>query len=226
MSSFRRFVLTLVAALGLALPGVAFAADLPSRTYAPAPVKYVANSVYDWSGLYVGLQAARGFNGEAKVAGYTLNADGYSAGVTGGYNIQSGAFVYGIEGDLSVGNINAERTISGVTVRLEPKYFGTVRGRVGYAFDNILVFATGGAYLQQAKLNVVNYGSDTQWTTGWVVGAGVEYGITKAISAKAEYLYVKTGKQDYTLPGVGPGSFGVGAESSQNIGRIGLNLKL
>lgn len=204
-----------------AFPLAASAADLPSRTSAPIFAAVAPASVYDWSGFYAGIQLGRAQDGKTTAVNTTFNGDGVFGGLTGGYNLQFGNVVAGVEADASISNIKMDRTLGLTTISFEPKYFGTLRGRVGYAFDNILVFATGGAYLQQSKLNVVNSASDTAWAAGWVAGAGVEYGLTKAISVKGEYLYVKTTKQDFSIRG-----FPVGAEGHQQIGRFGLNVKL
>ncbi len=59
-------------------------------------------------------------------------------------------------------------------------FFGTVRGRLGVAFDRVLVFGSGGfAYNDR--------------TTGYAVGGGIEYAITNNITLRAEYLYVNLG---------------------------------
>jgi outer membrane immunogenic protein len=96
-------------------------------------------------------------------------------------------------------------------------WFGTLRGRLGFAADNILFYGTGG--LAYGHLNAtsdinVNYGGpvarlqgsvdDVNW--GWTVGGGVEYGINNW-SLGAEYLYVDLGDADWKMDNDLPGNF-------------------
>lgn len=67
-------------------------------------------------------------------------------------------------------------------------YLGTLRGRVGYAFDNVLVYATGG--LAYAGGSGSRGGGDSDGKIGYAAGGGVEYAFTPNWSAKIEGLYV------------------------------------
>jgi outer membrane immunogenic protein len=85
-------------------------------------------------------------------------------------------------------------------------FFGTVRGRLGYAFDRTLVYATGGfAYAtgtdEGARVGLQNFaGRRDDFKTGWTVGGGVEYALptdsflnffrSSAVTLKVEGLYV------------------------------------
>lgn len=140
-------------------------------------------------------------------------------GVQGGYNWQLGStpFVIGIETDISFGSISSSW---GGTNQFDPYYgkdsatmFGTVRGRIGYAFDRVLVYGTGGlAWGEQehgfgcdaARVAVTNgcqkkvggkafYVSKSPIDVGYTVGGGVEYALTRNWTVKAEYLFTDYG---------------------------------
>ena len=95
-------------------------------------------------------------------------------------------------------------------------YFGTVRGRLGYAFDRTLVYATGGfAYGSgQEDQNFANagLGRGDSFRTGWTVGGGIEYALptdsflnffrSSAVTLKVEGLYVNLDRQKNTLGGL------------------------
>ena len=69
---------------------------------------------------------------------------------------------------------------------------GTVRGRVGYAFDSVLIYGTGGYAWADNRINATVLGvsaSDSNFHSGWTVGAGVEVMFAPKWSVKAEYLY-------------------------------------
>jgi outer membrane immunogenic protein len=197
--------------------GSLHAADIGRQyvTKAPvtAPIPY-----YNWSGPYVGISGGWGWGDSSHavgVPGFALssgdfNVDGGLIGLTLGFNYQTGPWVLGIEGDISWTDISGGTTVAGVippgvlatgTFTSSLDWLGTVRGRIGYAFDRLLPYVTGGvafgdvngAYLVTTPAGTVaGAGSDTK--VGWTVGAGFEYGFTPNLSAKTEYLYVDLGK--------------------------------
>ena len=84
-------------------------------------------------------------------------------------------------------------------------WFGTVRGRVGYAFDRTLVYATGGfAYghiTDELSASLTNpvfthsvLGQIDTTSTGWVVGGGFEHKFNPTWSVKGEYQYINLGQ--------------------------------
>jgi outer membrane immunogenic protein len=205
----KKILLSSVALLGLTAG--AFAADLPSRRVAPAP--YVAVPVFTWTGFYVGVNAGYGFtdnNNNNAYYGTTAygndsSRDGFVGGGQIGYNYQIGNFVVGIEADaqyadLGGRNNNSYYGATGVGYGSSNQgidWFGTVRGRLGYAFDRVLVYGTGGFAYGAGDNNNSYYGagyaygnrnSDTR--TGWVAGGGVEYAFTPNITGRIEGLYV------------------------------------
>lgn len=234
--------------------GSAFAADLPQPAPPQAPTAYVPAPlpVYDWSGIYIGVNGGYGFasgnatytfTGNPFIGGTATgsgNLDGFLIGGTLGANFQSGQFVFGVEGDWDYsGQSKTDSVGCGIGCSVSETYkvpwLATVRGRVGYAFDRVLVYGTaGGAVLNASdSVNATAGGitasiisvSDTAF--GWTAGAGVEVGITPWLTAKAEYLFVSA-----TPSGTGaiPTALGGGTVSESvtiydNIVRAGLNFK-
>ena len=184
----KRFVLAVCAGLlAIAMATPSTAADLRRPVYkGPA---FVA-PVFTWTGFYVGVNAGYAF-GESDwdPAPGSFDTDGFLAGGTLGYNLQTGNIVWGIEGDLNWTNIKGDE--AGVETRVP--YLGTVRGRIGYAFDRFLPFVTGGAAIGQVRMNT-GAGKDEETRIGWTVGAGVEWAFLANWSAKIEYLYVDLGE--------------------------------
>lgn len=216
----------------LAAAGAAAAADLTLPPVVPAP--------YSWTGLYLGLNA--GYAGAAvtnTVAGSGLDGSGsvsIPGGIGGaqvGFNYQLGAMVMGFEADLdgtmatkSSATITAAGGVTSGTDQIP--WIGTFRGRLGYAFGHILVYATAGGAATQfvSNLNVGSIGSaSTTFTHGaWTAGGGVETAITDNLSARLEYLYLDTG--NINIAQVGPPFVTVTGRVQENLVRAGLNYRL
>jgi outer membrane immunogenic protein len=87
-------------------------------------------------------------------------------------------------------------------------WFGTVRGKLGYAMNNWLLYATGGlAYghietsgaFNGPSVGLSYAGSNDTTRAGWTVGGGLDYGITRNWIIGAEYLYMDLGDTSYTM---------------------------
>ncbi|MGY8704789.1 porin family protein [Bradyrhizobium sp. 18BD] len=183
----------LASACLLALTGAASAADLAARPYTKAPVAVA--SVYNWTGFYLGI-----VGGGAWEDANSPRMQGGFVGGTGGYNWQTGNVVFGVEADGSWADVNASATALGITVASKTDALGTVRGRIGYAVNNILFYGTGGYAWIDNKISVSALGvtlSDSKWHSGWTVGAGVEAFFAPQWSVKGEYLYRSLGSENY-----------------------------
>ncbi|SON57038.1 Opacity protein antigens [Hartmannibacter diazotrophicus] len=186
------------------LSGQAYAADISEPIpAAPTADPYVAPTKYDWSGAYVGGEVGYGFGsyGVNGTAGkQNFDKDGFVGGVYGGYNYMvTPDVLLGAEADLGFGS-SATFTYGGTPTKAESSVAGSIRGRVGYAFDNVLVYGTTGVALGQGKASF-NGGSDENTHVGWVVGAGVEAALTDNIIARAEYTYTDMDKKTYSVGG-------------------------
>lgn len=215
-----RVLLTLPGLTALLLLGAesAAAADLLVAPYgAPNAAEiYAANLPTDWSGFYVGAVAGGGWSeddpvdlqafpdGDGAEFG-ALAPEGWLAGVTAGYNTQSGNLVFGLEGDLQATDFAAsgEETLDGITTSsaLGVDWYGTTNLRAGYAAGPALFYVKGG--LAYGDLNGTTTATDGDYSAtivssdelalGYAVGAGVEYAVTDKISLKAEYQFVHLG---------------------------------
>ena len=191
-----RMIQTGIAVVALLIaPLAAQAADIPSK--APS---YSAPSYFSWSGFYTGLNGGYGF-GNSTITDATgistgsFNMSGALAGVTLGYNYQTGVWVWGLEGDLDASWIKGSTTVNcGGTCETKNSWLGTARGRIGYAWDRWMPYITGGAAFGDVKMTPVGGASETDTRFGWTAGGGLEYAFQGAWSAKVEYLYVDLGK--------------------------------
>ncbi|MCW5681345.1 MAG: porin family protein [Xanthobacteraceae bacterium] len=174
-----------------------------------------------WTGPYVGAHVGYGwgsFDNEIPgLASAPLNLRGVFGGVQTGYNWQvSRNWVVGIEADSSWGSI--ERTIGGETADVDA--MGTVRARLGYTMNNVMLYGTGGlAWAHIDSASVATTASRDQFAVGWVAGAGIEYLIAPRWSAKIEYLYSDYGSL-YDHP-----AFAFNAALDSHTVKIGLNYR-
>ena len=174
----------------------------------------------------------------------SVNPQGVLGGIQTGYNWQSGATVYGIEADFDGSAIRGSTaapffvngTIGGdladftgnVGLTQKVDYFGTVRGRLGWATNNVLLYGTGGfawghvtttfntsniteamaGQFTPAQLAALQVSaSSSSLRAGFAVGAGVEWALLRNWSIRGEYLFVDlVGSGALAIPG-GSASF-------------------
>jgi outer membrane immunogenic protein len=196
----KKFLLASAAMIALSAP--AMAADLAARPYTKAPVAPVA--IYNWTGFYLGA-----VGGGAWENASDPRMQGGFVGGTAGYNWQAGNVVFGLEADGAWADVSASAAgvavVPGIgavpaSVTSKTDAMGTVRGRIGWAVNNILLYGTGGyAWIDNkitASLGAVSV-SDSQFHSGWTVGAGVEAFFAPQWSVKSEYLYRSLGGETY-----------------------------
>lgn len=207
------------------------AADLPRPApYYKAPI-YVAP--FSWTGFYVGINGGYGWGHVDWInpsTNLSYNVKGGLVGGTLGYNLQTGSWVWGLEGDFDASWIDGLSTGGAVgTVCAGPNgcetknsWLATARGRIGYAWDRWLPFITGGASFGDVKMTQNSTGFVTETRVGWTVGAGVEYAFLGAWSAKAEYLYVDLGTANC---GVAVCGLSTDVHFKTNVARLGVNYR-
>ena len=201
---------TLLAAVATFAATSAFAADLPVRyNKAPPPV---AVQVFSWTGFYIGghIGGASARHESAQIADPTDGVDfhdypggretGVFGGVQAGYNWRNGSWVFGIEGDIQA--TGAEETFA--PWKFSNPWFGTVRGRAGYLFDNVLFFGTGGLAFGELRANTFGV-SESHTNAGWTLGAGAEMEFAPQWTAKIEYLYVDLANSNFVITGASNG---------------------
>lgn len=184
----------------------AFGADLGTKKpSANLPIM----TAYNWTGFYAGVHAGYAFGKmrQSENGGSAAKRDwnGLTGGATAGYSYQMGQVVLGIEGDVSASGPTRNFSghpgwgcFAGKGCESKVEWFGTLRGRVGYAFDRFLPYLTGGLAVGQVKASILNSCNDgycgSKTAVGFAVGGGAEYALTQAWTVKAEYLYVDFGK--------------------------------
>jgi outer membrane immunogenic protein len=234
--SMKRMLIA--AALAFVAGGQALAADLPPATLPPrAPATYVpvAAPVYNWGGVYVGINGGWGFGSSNWTAGGgcvgacstgSFSTDGGLIGGTIGANFQTGQLVFGIEADADWSDINGSSAATNAvcpSCQTRNDWLGTVRGRIGYAFDRVLFFGSGGGAFGDVKAAAPGFGSQDSTEFGWTAGAGLEYAFSDSLTAKIEYLFVDLENASCTT--VCGGGFPVAVSFNSNIVRAGINYK-
>jgi outer membrane immunogenic protein len=221
----------LIAGLG-AVAGAAPVAAAP-----PAPV-------YNWTGFYIGANAGYGAGEWNGVSAFTCpvpgncaygdpanlalfsrtatgsrHADGFTGGVQGGYNWQTGTIVTGVEVDFNALALHATRSRAGgtsggeggdnfrLTTGVDTTWLFTARGRLGVmVIPTALLYLTGGlavtdltvtnSFADDAILiigntaNTLGSSSKTLIRAGWTLGGGMEWAYLNHWTFKAEYLYI------------------------------------
>ena len=230
----------------------AFAADLPSRrappVYIPPPIP-----VFTWTGFYVGGNAGYAFNSRSSFntavgASRTFlqsQSNGFTGGGQIGYNYQlgntsllgglgglggfGGGVIVGLEADAAYTDLNTNLAFGGAPYYARTQFVGTARGRVGYAFGDLLVFGTGGFAYGGVKDGVGVATADTI-RTGYAYGGGLEYAIPTtsfvnvfhagAVTLKAEYIHYDLGTQ-----ALNAGRINASVKNDGNLVRGGINYK-
>lgn len=259
-------LLATVAAIGFA--SIASAADMPVKAVrgpiaAPA---YNWNGCY--VGGDVGWIGGRdrfdtypsgsisAFNPGPNNHSYTGNGSSVIGGVSVGCNwTATPNWVFGVVADLSGSGLKdtvsadypaivqttpaTTWTAHNETLTKELPWLSTFRGRIGYAWNDTMLYATGGLAVARVKASLSyvavggvfsNVGSTSSTQTGWTVGGGLEHALDNRWSVKAEYLYVSLGSFSFdspnTLPGAGDTrAWGTTVTPREHIVRFGVNYK-
>lgn len=180
--------------------------------------------VFTWTGLYVGTNIGYGW-GDNDPVGIRidppnvidrvgrLESDGWFAGGQIGYNYQIGSIVLGIEADLQGADISAGFGPNNINTTLVGTFsgdstiemFGTVRARVGLAFDRMMLYVTGGFAWANVDYNVTGIDGTARFDirentifSGYVIGGGLEWAFAPNWSMKAEYQMINLGREDFS----------------------------
>jgi outer membrane immunogenic protein len=204
------------------LTGMAVAADLPWQ--APPPV-YVPPPVFTWTGFYVGVNGG-GAVGNTQFdfnnLGLTATSNNFGGGFVGGtigYDWQwNGPFVVGILADADWADITNGSNCGGVlgfSCNATGNFLGSVRGRVGYAWERVLFYASGGLGLGNVRFSVTDNltgftAVDNVFRAGFTVGGGIEYALVPNWSVKFEYLLYDFQNTNFTPSGFDPALLALG----------------
>ncbi len=237
-----RRILTAAAAVVLS-SSLAMAADMAAPAPAPAyKAPPPAPAVFNWTGCYVGGNIGYGSAHEQWNYGYYAGTDynqdygsHRTSGVLGGgqfgCDYQMGVWVVGAEGDFSFTGAKGDHAYSSYFQNTKLDWIATATARIGYAFDNSLIYVKGGAAWDRGSYDMTLSGisySDKITRSGWTIGGGWEYGFAPHWSVKVEYNYIKFGFHDvwwnyqYASP-PDPWSFHV--DQAINVVKLGLNYR-
>ena len=234
----RFFVAVVIGFAGLlsGVVGQALAADLPEPAAPPprAPATYVPTvaPVYNWGGIYFGVNGGYGFGksewtipGGGGIPAATtgnFNTSGYAFGAGAGANLQADAFVFGIEADFDAMGMKGTAACVPTSCETRDTWLSTVRARAGYAVDRVLFYGTAGGAFGNVQANTAT-SSTFQSTTkgGWTAGAGVEAAFADNWTARVEYLFVDLQNSSFSLPVGGP----VTVKFDANLVRVGVDYK-
>ena len=249
---------------------------VPVFTWTGAYFGINAGYVFDGETRFDRTVGAQTNNNAALVTGLRpvvarVRNDGFTGGGQIGYNYQFGTgsgIVVGIEADAAYTDLNRLQTFSNTTnlaAGVTPSaaqftrvnqyrggldFLGTVRGRIGYAFDRVLVYGTGGFAYGGVDNQVVLYGPNTTTPffvgrqnnieTGYAYGGGIEYAVptdsffcrlnffnSSAVTVKVEYLHFELGNRTIAIPGVNgaPGAYAARVRNEGDLVRAGINYK-
>ena len=184
---------------------------------------------YDWSGIHVAIMGGGIFDDHNASFTYenvdpallplvphgaNLNSAGGIVGGAVGYDIETGGWVLGLEGDISWTNFGDHdtRVVAAVPAIMLPQinfatsynmdWFTTVRARIGVPIDRWLIYGTGGLAVADVSLNSTVavvlldqrlLGSTDKTKAGWTLGGGAEYALCSNVTFKVEALWFDLG---------------------------------
>jgi outer membrane immunogenic protein len=172
------------------------AADLNYGQRAPYTVNQPLNA-YSWAGPYLGANLGYEWG---SVNNNPAKPSGFVGGVQAGYNFQTGPWVFGVEGDIQAAG--ADDTFA--PWKFSNPWFGTLRGRAGYALSNVLFYGTAGLAFGELRAQTFGW-TESHTSAGWTIGAGAEVGFAPNWSAKLEYLYIDLSTSQFAITGVSNG---------------------
>jgi outer membrane immunogenic protein len=218
----RIFLASATASLLAIAPVTTNAADLPARTLSP-PVP-----TWTWTGFYIGGNLGGAWadrNTSDSRFGLSFSNRNSNNGVfigggQLGYNAQFGALVVGAEWDFdwSGSNNNAGNGVfapaigASFRVASSSRWMSTVAARFGAAIDRVLIYGKAGAgWVGNDGFVITNLttgtsitGPDGGATSGWLVGAGVEWAVAPSWTVKVEYNYLTLSNRSFVMPAAAP----------------------
>jgi len=213
-------------------------ADLPmaAKPAPVAPVSYAPEAIYSWTGFYIGGHAGAGFANSSWSDPFTGGSNtfntgaGFLGGGQVGANYQLNRLVLGVEGDFSWTGLKGSGTDSiGEAINTQTNWTSTVTGRIGAAFDRLLIYGKGGVAFARDQSGFTDLAGNSAGTsltrTGWTAGVGLEYGITPNWSAKIEYDYLSFGSQPLNFTTATPVTYSSSASLNVQEIKVGINFR-
>jgi outer membrane immunogenic protein len=255
-----------IVALAAMIGTPVLAADMALKAPPPPPAP-----VCFWCGWYVGVNAGYGwggqtgngltvvdpiglFTGYAALGGFqypSVNPRGAVGGGQIGYNWQTGSVVLGVVADIQASGMRNSQTVfvpslgpflpENQSHSAQIGWFGTARGRLGYAASNsFMPYVSGGLAYGETKstLNLLipfdgfaMTGSNNTTRAGWTVGGGLDYAVAPNVIVGVDYLYMDLGHSNVTavpinfLPGTAGTSITMNQHFTANVLRATLDFK-
>ncbi|MBN8919453.1 MAG: porin family protein [Rhizobiales bacterium] len=196
-----------VAALAIAslVGSAAHAADFSDRL-----ANQDAQFVPPWEGAYFGVNAGYSWG---RITNFGGDPTGGYGGAQAGYSWQRGQFVFGGESDLQLSA--ADVRFAGW--QFANPWFGTTRARAGFAMNNVLFYATAGLAYGGVRMELAGL-RESHMHVGWAAGAGMEFGLSRKWSARAEYMMMDLSDRGYVMTGTTNGL-------EANLLRFGVNYR-
>ena len=230
----------------------------PSESTLAAKAPTPASAPMNWSGAYIGGHFGGGFSNDrwsdpfgttvgpsvpglftgTNVAGFgdAIRATGALGGGQIGANWQTGAWVLGVQADLSATNITGENScftgLGGVLCGRSINALGSLTGRVGYAWDRSLAYVKGGTAWASTTYSVLGntgalglgFGSTSLIALGWTAGVGIEYALTNHWTTFAEYDHIGLPATNVPFPTVAViGAAPIAVTQSVDLFKLGMN---
>jgi outer membrane immunogenic protein len=222
----KKLTLALAAATVL-ISAPALAADL--RMPVKAPV--VAPPIFSWSGFYIGAHVGGGWGTkdweftDVFIGGVAVplvpplpatshDVSGLLAGGQIGFNWQTGPFVFGVEGEASWADIDGSSTCPNpaASCRSEVRWLASATGRLGYAWDRVLLYAKGGwafagdnYFVRFPAAPAFDERSGDITQSGPTIGGGLEWAFTPNWSAKIEYMFASFDRERFDFTRIDTG---------------------
>jgi outer membrane immunogenic protein len=222
--------LAALASLPISLP--ARAADMTVGPRAMPPSSYIPAQFY-WTGFYLGVGAGDAwgtstFTDPFSTAVASPSLNGFLVTGVTGVNYQISSVVIGVEGEFT-GTWAKGNAVDITLNNLQASVFWTasITGRLGLAFDRLLIYGKGGAgfdYDRDTVNQAATGGSaiGSTYRAGWTVGGGIEYAITEHWTGRVEYDYFKFPVKGFsftgsTIPAIGSGTVGINLNEVKGI---------
>jgi outer membrane immunogenic protein len=218
------------------LPALLFTAIAATSANATPPAPY------NWTGCYVGGNVGYASAHEQWTYGYYAGTDynldygshstkGALGGGQVGCNYQMGMWVVGLEGEFDAAGMKGNHEYVDYFQSTKLNWIATAALRFGYAMNNSLFYVKGGGAWDRGSYDMMLSGisySDSITRSGWLVGAGWEFGLTQNWSVKVEYDHIMFGSHDvwwnyqYATP-PDPWSFHI--KQSIDVVKLGVNYR-
>lgn len=154
----------------------------------------------DWTGFYIGAYGAYGFGNTRSSDNFDSKPQDPYPGIHAGYMFELEKIVIGIEGDLSLADLDGYAGSGAGLVSQDIDNIAAISGRIGLPFDNMLVFMSAGWSWADSERNTLVSG-DRELLNGPTIGGGFQYGLSHQLIGRIEYVHIDYGKVTYDIPG-------------------------